>query len=99
MIKTIFTLSLTFICCFAQAQKIPVATTRQLNWQQRETTAFLHFTVNTFTDKEWGDGTETPSVFNPTEFDARKIVRTLDETFKTNLVFGKTKTVLTDKKY
>ena len=43
---------------------------RQLAWQQTEFYAFVHFTVNTFTDREWGDGTEPESCFNPTRLDA-----------------------------
>ena len=42
---------------------------RQLAHQALEFYAFVHFTVNTFTDKEWGDGTESPSIFNPTKLD------------------------------
>ncbi|WP_187262020.1 alpha-L-fucosidase [Pontibacter beigongshangensis] len=62
------------------AQELPKPTVRQLEWQQLETTAFIHFTVNTFTGKEWGDGTESPSIFDPVDFDARAMIRTLKET-------------------
>lgn len=43
---------------------------RQLALQDMEFYAFVHFTVNTFTDREWGDGTESPEIFNPRKMDA-----------------------------
>lgn len=53
-----------------------VPSPRQLRWQQLEVTAFFHFGINTFTDREWGDGKEDISIFNPSKLDARQWVRT-----------------------
>ncbi len=64
----------------------PVPSTRQLRWHRREFYGFLHFTTNTFTDKEWGYGDESPSVFAPASFDADQIVATASEAGMTGLI-------------
>jgi alpha-L-fucosidase len=83
-------ISICLILLVFQAKTQPKPSSNQLAWQQWETTAFLHFTVNTYTDKEWGDGTENPQIFNPTDFDALKMVQTLKEAgFKLVLITAK----------
>jgi alpha-L-fucosidase len=47
----------------------------QLAWQCDELALFLHFGVNTFTDREWGDGHEDPSIFSPSALDSRQWAR------------------------
>ena len=77
------------------AEKIDMAsrlvpTPQQLEWQRMELTAFLHFGVNTFTGREWGDGTEDPAIFNPTSLDCEQWVRTLKESgFKMAIITAK----------
>jgi alpha-L-fucosidase len=57
------------------ANVIPSA--RQLRWQELELTAFYHFGINTFTNREWGDGKEDILNFNPTQLDAEQWVKTV----------------------
>lgn len=53
-----------------------VPSERQLTYEKMEFFCFIHFTVNTFTGSEWGNGKEDASIFNPTELDARQWVKT-----------------------
>ncbi len=53
----------------------PVPSPSQLLWQRDELALFVHFGVNTFTDREWGDGKEDPRLFNPARLDARQWAR------------------------
>ena len=62
----------------------------QLRWQEMEMTAFFHFGVNTFTDREWGEGTENPKVFSPSALDARQWVKACkDAGFKQVIITAK----------
>ncbi len=48
------------------APVFPVPTERQVKWNETEFYAFYHYGMNTYTNKEWGNGTEAESIFAPT---------------------------------
>ena len=93
--ETYYEKHVTFPAGATAAEKVEMAsrlvpTPQQLEWQRMELTAFLHFGVNTFTGREWGDGTEDPAIFNPTSLDCEQWVRTLKESgFKMAIITAK----------
>lgn len=82
--KTYFEKKVEFPNKISDKQKIKLAayvtpTPRQLEWQKLELKAFIHFGINTFSNKEWGHGTESPLLFNPENLDAEQWVTTLQK--------------------
>ncbi len=57
----------------------PIPSANQLRWQKMEFYAFVHLSVNTFTDQEWGNGDEDPKIFNPDKLDCRQWARIAKE--------------------
>ena len=57
----------------------PVPSENQLRWQEMEYYAFLHFSINTFTDQEWGSGGDSVKIFNPDSLDCRQWARVCKE--------------------
>ena len=67
-----------------------VPTPQQMEWQQMEFTCFLHFGINTFTGREWGNGQESPALFNPAQLDCDQWVKALkDAGFKMAIITAK----------
>ena len=62
-------------------------TEQQVNWLRMEWYAFVHFSLNTYTNKEWGYGDESPKLFNPTAFDADPIIKTFRDAGMTGMIY------------
>lgn len=54
---------------------LAIPSPQQVAWQNLELGLFVHFGLNTFLNQEWGDGTDSPQVFNPTSLDAKQWVK------------------------
>ncbi len=66
---------------------LPKPTENQLRWQEMEMYAFIHYSLNTYTDQEWGFGNEDPKLFNPSRLDCRQWARVCKQTGMRGIIF------------
>ena len=81
----------TYLCALLlamamQAQR-PVPSENQLRWQDMEMYAFIHYSLNTYTDQEWGFGNEDPQLFNPENLDCRQWARVCKQAGMRGIIF------------
>ncbi|MTK54467.1 discoidin domain-containing protein [Paludibacter sp.] len=86
MIKTIFFSIILFVCTMSLNAQVkapapcgPVPSENQMRWQEMERYAFIHFSLNTYTDQSWGFGNEDVKLFNPEKADCRQWARICKE--------------------
>ena len=84
-------LTLMLLCHFSVSAKVepcgPVPTENQLRWQAMEMYAFIHYSLNTYTDQEWGFGNEDPKLFNPSDLDCRQWARVCKQAGMKGIIF------------
>jgi alpha-L-fucosidase len=79
IILSIFSIGIGFAQTKAPAPYGPVPTENQMRWQEMEYYAFVHFSLNTYTDQSWGYGNEDINLFNPKDLDCRQWARICKE--------------------
>jgi alpha-L-fucosidase len=65
----------------------PIPNANQLRWQDMEMYAFIHYSLNTYTDQEWGFGNEDPQLFNPSDLDCRQWARVCKQAGMRGIIF------------
>ena len=65
----------------------PLPNANQLRWQNMEMYAFIHYSLNTYTDQEWGFGNEDPKLFNPSQLDCRQWARVCKQAGMPGIIF------------
>ena len=92
--KALSLIGLSFIICHlsfshavAQSPCGPVPSENQLRWQDMEMYAFIHYSLNTYTDQEWGFGNEDPQLFNPSDLDCRQWARVCKQAGMRGIIF------------
>ena len=88
--KTVASILLSVLVMTAWAQEKPcgpVPSENQLRWQDLEMYAFIHYSLNTYTDQEWGFGNEDPKLFNPSDLDCRQWARVCKQAGMKGIIF------------
>jgi len=94
MLKSLFLPSLLLLQVLTMAAQVrkpqpfgPLPTENQLRWQDMEMYAFIHYSMNTYTDQEWGFGNEDLSLFNPSDLDCRQWARVCKQAGMRGIIF------------